>query len=138
MKVASCNVVPGSRKAPLCRLKPNSRIGRVVSQVEAPFSWARSMDLCKEVGSDCFSLSASCLLWSHFSLRTSFLDLIWVSVISWESSRLCSMTAFLRGSVILVEAENSASAVDIGFVSAMPPSLAGRDKPEVSQVVTGG
>ena len=38
------------------------------------------------------------------------------------------MTAFLRGSVILVDAENSASAVDIGFVSAMLPSLAGRDK----------
>ena len=38
-----------SRKAPLCKLKPNSRIGRVVSQVEAPFSWARSMDLCNEV-----------------------------------------------------------------------------------------
>ena len=38
------------------------------------------------------------------------------------------MTAFLRGFVILVDAENSASAVDIGFVSAMPPSLAERDK----------
>ena len=30
--------------------------------------------------------------------------------------------------MILVDAENSASAVGIGFVSAMPPSLAGRDK----------
>ena len=38
------------------------------------------------------------------------------------------MTAFLRGSMILADAENSASAVDIGFVSAMPPSLARRDK----------
>ena len=41
---------------------------------------------------------------------------------------MCSMTAFLRGFIILVDSENSASAVDIGFVSAMPPSLAGRDK----------
>ena len=109
----------------MCRLKLNSRIGRVVSQVEAPFSWARSMDLRKEVESGCFRLSASCLLWSHFSLRTSFLDLIWVSVISWGSSRLCSMTAFLRGSVILVDAENSASAVDIGFVVVCHPVLPG-------------
>ncbi len=32
-----------SRKAPLCRLKLYSLIGRVVSQVEAPFSWASSL-----------------------------------------------------------------------------------------------
>ena len=87
-----------------------------------------------------FSLSASCLLWSRFSLRTSFLDLIWVSVISWGSSRLCSMTAFLRGSVILVDAENSASAVDTGFVSAMHiyATQSCREGQEVSQVITGG
>ena len=30
--------------------------------------------------------------------------------------------------MILVDAEDSTSAVDIGFISAMPPSLAGRDK----------
>ena len=30
--------------------------------------------------------------------------------------------------MILVDAEDSASAVDIGFISTMPPSLAGRDK----------
>ena len=37
-------------------------------------------------------------------------------------------TAFLRGSLILFDAENSASAIDIEFVSARPPRLAGRDK----------
>ena len=41
-----------SRNADLWREKPNSEIGRVVSQLEAPFSWARDMVRCKVCGRD--------------------------------------------------------------------------------------
>ena len=51
--------------------KPNSSIGQEVSQVEAPFSWARSMDHLREWGRDFFSCSDACLACSHFSLCTS-------------------------------------------------------------------
>ena len=41
-----------SRNADLWRERPNSEIGRVVSQLEAPFSWARDMAHCKVCGRD--------------------------------------------------------------------------------------
>ena len=41
-----------SRNADLWREKPNSEIGRAVSQPEAPFSWARDMARCKVCGRD--------------------------------------------------------------------------------------
>ena len=35
-----------SRKALLCRVNPNSATGRAVSQLDAPFSWASSIERC--------------------------------------------------------------------------------------------
>ena len=57
-----------SWKAPLWRVKPCSTKGRAVNQVDAPFSFARSTDLCSEVGRSLYISSASAevftLLWT--------------------------------------------------------------------------
>ena len=50
-----------SRNAPLCSLKPKSAIGKVVSQLEAPLSEARSIDLFSTSGKSLFSLSMACV-----------------------------------------------------------------------------
>ena len=41
-----------SEKVPLCKQKPNSLIGRVVNQLDAPFSLARSMARWRMGGKD--------------------------------------------------------------------------------------
>ncbi len=56
-----------SQKAPLCSEKPSSSIGRGVSQLEAPFAWAKSIACCRGAGtrsrtSDAVSLSKAFLL----------------------------------------------------------------------------
>ena len=47
-----------SRNVLLCRVNPNSAIGRAVSQLDTPFSWASSIDRCSELSSDGFRMQA--------------------------------------------------------------------------------
>ena len=72
-----------SRKAPLCKAKPCSAIGRAESQLEAPFSLLTSMTLCRLFGSFFIRLSAAAL----FSLRLLF----------WASFLLCCCWDLVSG-----------------------------------------
>ncbi len=47
-----------SWNAPLWRVKPCSSIGRVVSQLDAPFSDARAIALFRELGRDALRVEA--------------------------------------------------------------------------------
>ena len=47
-----------SRKALLCKVKENSITGRAVSQLDAPFSWARDIERCSGLGSVGFKVDA--------------------------------------------------------------------------------
>ena len=85
-----------SWKAPLCTTNPNSWIGREVSQLKAPLSWARSMECWNEIGSDCFRESAGYINCSRFSFRTS--DLAYsCSIITFSVyTKLCYRMACFR------------------------------------------
>ena len=66
-----------SRNAELWREKANFKIGRVVSQLEAPFSWARDMARSYPVSGplSCeqfLPLEISCKHWKTFCSKSSF------------------------------------------------------------------
>ena len=96
-----------SRMAPLCNVNPNSAMGRAVSQLDAPFSWARAMDLWKEaerVGwsrlADSFSSDRPRLWISAWALSCS-------SRASGETVGIFSEIRIFKWPAIFREAENS-------------------------------
>ena len=62
-----------SRKTPLGSAKPYSSCGKTESQVEAPFSWKRSMACAREGGRISLRVEAAFECCSHLDLWTSAL-----------------------------------------------------------------
>ena len=75
LMVANCSKVRGHLEKLLCvrQIQIFGCMGREVSQLEAPFFCARSIDLRKVVERNCFRVSAVCLQCLRFDQRTSFL-----------------------------------------------------------------
>ena len=94
---------------------PNSSMGSDVSQLEAPFSWARSMDRLSGWGRSCFRMSEASVDCCRFILCTSVLAFSWTAT---TSSVFCYRMAFFSGSVVMVEARNSVSVARVGLVRA--------------------
>ena len=84
------------------------------------------MERFSEVKRDCFRISAACVDCSRFILWASSLASTCSLITSSRYSKFCWRMALLRGPETLVEARNSTSAAEVGFVRAIPPNLAGR------------
>ena len=117
-----------SRKALLCRVNPNSATGRAVSQLEAPFSWASSIERCSELPSVTgrqipVVVTASCygfLLWPPFVLLGLQRDILGSFLRLGASER---SNELFRGH---------------GLLTPIPPSLTGRAKRSRSASLGGG
>ena len=96
-----------SRKAPLCNVNPNSAMGRAVSQLDAPFSWARAMDLWREAERVGWSRLADSFSCERLRLWISALALCCSSRALGETVGIFSEIRVLKGPAIFREAENS-------------------------------
>ena len=117
-----------SRKAPLCKVKPNSVSAREVNQLEASLSEAKSAALRVFSYSLSFRALASNSTVRRSCLWISFLMEDCMSQVSKEKMGFCAMMRSLSGSVVRSEAEYSLSEALVGLEMAMPPSLSGRAK----------
>ena len=127
-----------SRKAPLCNVNPNSAMGRAVSQLDAPFSWARAMDLWREaerVGwsrlEDSFSCERLRLCISAWALSCS-------SRASGETVGIFSEIRIFKWPAIFREAENSPEQPLERSLKPMPASLLGSTRRSPSASLGGG
>ena len=127
-----------SVKAPLCREKPNSSIGKAVSQFEAPLSLARSIALLLVTERVGFRCSAACAACWRLCWRIVDLAVIWSARHSYRYSSCCLTINFTRGSEINFEAEYSRLQFLAGLRRPKPPSLAGRAKSSRSESWGGG
>lgn len=108
-----------SWNAPLWRAKLNSLIGREVSQEEAPFSWARSMDCSREWERRPFRcLPIAC---SSLALCTSAFASSWCATINFTGVlKILLNDCFLQSlcNLKLVEERNSVSVACVGLTRA--------------------
>ena len=127
-----------SLKAPLWREKPNSSRGREVSQLEAPFSCARSMARWR--GAEMVALSVVAELFAHlqFYLWAALLAWIWASR-HWKgySASWLRMRSF-RGADTSTEARYSVFGRSVGLTIPRPPSLTGNARSSRSESFGGG
>ena len=92
-----------SRKAPLCRAKPCSCMGRAESHVEAPFSLPSSMARCKWRGSCAFNSVAALDRHCHLVFLTVAFASCWSSKVSAVRLGCWSRMRAARGAVTFVE-----------------------------------
>ena len=117
-----------SRKALLCKVKPNSVSGRDVNQLEAPFSVTRSTALRRVSSSIGFMAEASDCSVRRFYLWMAFLMESCLSQHSEGYEGLCKRMRSLSGSNARSQERNCRSATLVGLKRAMPPSLSGSAK----------
>ena len=127
-----------SLNAPLCRQKPNSSMGKEVSQIEAPFSLASSMAFLPGAGNLFFSTSANLEACSCRCCWTVRLAVIWASKHSYEYSCRCLRICSTRGPHISLEAAYSKSEVATGLRKPRPPKIAGSAKRSLLKSLGGG
>ena len=127
-----------SLNAPLCRQKPNSSMGKEVSQFDAPFSLASSMAFLPGAGSLFFSTSADFKACLRRCCWTADLAVIWASKHLYEYSCRCSRICSTRGPHICLEAVYSMSEVATGLRKPSPPNLACSAKRSLLRSLGGG
>ena len=88
-----------SWKALLSKLKENSIAGRMVSQLDAPFSWARVIECCSGLGSVGFKMVADAICCECLWLCISALAFICSSHASYVYSWIFSAIRHVRGFV---------------------------------------
>ena len=126
-----------SLNACLCRVKPCSSMGIAVSQEEAPFSAARSIDFWRVVEIDSFRLLASSCWFILRHLLTSFFSWICDVFTSYSSlvSYGCWQMRDTSGSVMVDDAPNWLDAISDGIAMPRPPCRTGSAKSFLSSSV---
>ena len=127
-----CRVLGSSVNALLCRQKPNSSMGKDVSQFEAPLSLASSIALLLVLDREGFRFSAAC---------AACWRLCWWTVdfaVRWSARHWYVTINFTRGSDIIPDAMHSDSQYVAGFRKPRPLSLVGRAKSSRSVSLGGG